>query len=311
MSDSEQNFGKLSAIVDEIKPDIILLNSFFEYKFTVSLLFVSILKDIPVLLAPRGEICPNAFKLNGYKKKPYLFALRSFLRKKNVFFLSTSDEETASIKQLIGTDRIFQIENVPTIPCIQHNSRYKYPGKLKCVFISRISRKKNLLFALHFLQKVNGDVEFDIYGPKDEAYWDECLVAIKGLPKNIHVCYKGVLNREDVHSTFTDYDLLLFPTLSENYGHVIVESLVSGCPILISDQTPWKELELYHAGYSFSLENMDVFSDAVQEYVDMDNDDFIKCVNGCKAYVNDKLDIEKLKKMYLTAFTSIIQKTVK
>jgi hypothetical protein len=40
-----------------------------------------------------------------------------------------------------------------------------------------------------------------------------------------------------------EYDLFLFPTLGENYGHVISEALASGCPVVISDQTPWRNLE--------------------------------------------------------------------
>ena len=29
----------------------------------------------------------------------------------------------------------------------------------------------------------------------------------------------------------------------ENFGHVIVESWQNGCPVLISENTPWKNLE--------------------------------------------------------------------
>ena len=45
--------------------------------------------------------------------------------------------------------------------------------------------------------------------------------------------------KNQVISTFGLYDAFVFPTLGENFGHVIAESLASSCPVICSDQTPW------------------------------------------------------------------------
>jgi glycosyltransferase involved in cell wall biosynthesis len=45
---------------------------------------------------------------------------------------------------------------------------------------------------------------------------------------------------ETVSPTFAAYDLFAFPTLGENFGHVIFESLRVGTPVLLSDRTPWR-----------------------------------------------------------------------
>ncbi len=42
-----------------------------------------------------------------------------------------------------------------------------------------------------------------------------------------------------VLETLSAYDLFVLPSLGENYGHVVFESLSSGTPVLISDKTPW------------------------------------------------------------------------
>jgi glycosyltransferase involved in cell wall biosynthesis len=34
----------------------------------------------------------------------------------------------------------------------------------------------------------------------------------------------------------------VFPTLGENFGHVIAESLSASCPVICSDQTPWNDV---------------------------------------------------------------------
>ncbi len=36
--------------------------------------------------------------------------------------------------------------------------------------------------------------------------------------------------------------LFVFTTFSENFGHSIVESMLNGCPNLISNNTPWNDI---------------------------------------------------------------------
>jgi glycosyltransferase involved in cell wall biosynthesis len=50
-----------------------------------------------------------------------------------------------------------------------------------------------------------------------------------------------VYSREILHK----YDLFILPTLNENFGHSIVESLSVGTPVLISDNTPWRSSASY------------------------------------------------------------------
>jgi len=52
-----------------------------------------------------------------------------------------------------------------------------------------------------------------------------------------------------------DYDAFIFPTLGENFGHVIIESLSAGCPVLCSDQTPWNDV--FRAGGGSVIPQLD------------------------------------------------------
>jgi glycosyltransferase involved in cell wall biosynthesis len=62
------------------------------------------------------------------------------------------------------------------------------------------------------------------------------------MPGEVRVTYNGTLEPAEVRTTFASHDLFLFPTLGENFGHVIAESLSASCPVLCSDQTPWTEV---------------------------------------------------------------------
>ena len=67
---------------------------------------------------------------------------------------------------------------------------------------------------------------------------------------------------------FVKYDVFYFPTKSENFGQVIWESLSSGCPVLISDQTPWNNIENHRVGWVRSLSKMNNFSKVLQGIID-------------------------------------------
>jgi glycosyltransferase involved in cell wall biosynthesis len=147
----------------------------------------------------------------------------------------------------------------------------KAAGHLRVVFLSRISPKKNLLGALRMLQDVAGEVSFDIYGPlEDPEYWNVCEKAIDTLPSNILAHYAGEVEHDRVFDVFAEYDLFLFPTLGENYGHVICEAMGAGCPVLISDQTPWRELEIAGVGWDIPVQDIGRFGAILQQCVDAD-----------------------------------------
>ena len=61
----------------------------------------------------------------------------------------------------------------------------------------------------------------------------------------------------------------MFPTLGENYGHVIQEALSAGCACLLSDQTPWQDLEEHGVGYVFKVDEQDKFAKAIDDYAKM------------------------------------------
>ena len=48
---------------------------------------------------------------------------------------------------------------------------------------------------------------------------------------------------------------MILPTLGENFGHVIVEAWTAGCPVLVSDRTPWRQLASHGVGWDVALDH--------------------------------------------------------
>ena len=300
LSDSKFKASTFESVISEIKPDVIYLQSLFSVSSVLPPLFLARKYCIPVILAPRGELCKGAFK-KKYKKIPYIWFLRMFGLLKNVLIQSTSDEESlATIKYLnIDESRIKLLPNIPSIPPEEPKHELKEPNHLRLLFLSRIVRKKNLHSAIMCLKGVEGNVVFDIYGPREDSqYWEYCQNLIAELPKNIQVNYCGLVSHEEVHKVFSAHDAFLFPTFSENYGHVIAEALFNNCIPIISDQTPWTDMNDFNAGWAISLDCPERYTDAVNHLLAADDITMDKYRDNIKNYIDSKMNIESLRRSY-------------
>ncbi|MGD0733404.1 MAG: glycosyltransferase [Terracidiphilus sp.] len=261
-----------------------------------------------VVLAPRGELTDGAFSLK-HKRKLFYLKLSAWLGfYQGIIWHGSTDLEETGIRRSIGD---FPVVNDPSFRSVNpkvngkretgaiaiakdmhlislgvgRKKSAKAAGQLRIVFVSRISPKKNLLGALTLLQNLSGDVLFDVYGPaEDSEYWDRCKKIINTLPANIRVEYKGAIEHERVGEVFAEHDLFLFPTLAENFGHVICEALVAGCPVLLSDQTPWRNLQQKGVGWDVSLDDEERFRAVLQECVDADGDWYASLVARATEY---------------------------
>jgi glycosyltransferase involved in cell wall biosynthesis len=296
--------------------DIIYLNSFFSPQFTIKPLLLRRLRlipDRPLVIAPRGEFSSGALGLKSFKKRVYIAAAKAFGLYKGLVWQASSEHEEADIRRWFGTDaRIVIAPNLPPMvnPADELPTKSgKIEGCLKIIFLSRISRMKNLDGALEMLKGLKGKVEFNIYGPmEDKSYWAECRKIISGQPENIKVQYCGSVEHDHVGAVMREHDLFFFPTLGENFGHVILEALCAGCPVLISDQTPWRDLEEKGVGWDLPLSKPEMFRQVLQRYIDMNNDEYVKWSERARVYelqvTKDDGVVEQNRKLFYQASES-------
>ena len=242
------NLRAIKKLMSETTHDILYINSFFSYKFSLLPLIARTFKNVsyaPCIIAPRGEFSIGAIKIKFFKKKCYLLILKLLGLSKGLFWQASSNFEKKDIIREIGSiaKRIYIAPNL-TLPILNVDlkiTKIRKPGQLRILFLSRISPKKNLSFILRVLLKINFPLELSIYGPKsDLVYWKKCLNLINKLPSNINVIINDEVPNNQVQKIFERHDLFVFPTLGENFGHVIFESLKSSTPVLVSNQTPWQ-----------------------------------------------------------------------
>jgi glycosyltransferase involved in cell wall biosynthesis len=260
-SPKKQGFLNWAHLMKETPHDVVYLNSLFDPVFTLRpLLANKFLRSSrrPVILAPRGELYPGALGLKSWKKMPFLGVARIVGLYRNVLWQASTDDEAQLICQKFGMEaRVVVAKNLfPLTKQTPVSSNVgKLPGPLRVVFLSRIARKKNLDFALSVISRCDFAIHLDIWGPlEDTAYWRECQDLIQAVPDHIVVRYRGVADHSEVTQILSQYDLFFLPTRGENYGHVIVEALLAGTPVLLTDKTPWRNLEQEAVGWDLPLE---------------------------------------------------------
>lgn len=279
--------------------NMLFLNSFFD-PLTIKVLLSRKFRNVnfkPVIVAPWGEFAWASFKQKYPKKLVFVQLARLFGLYNNVTWRASSEYEKLDIIKvmkikskdihIIGD---LPIKNILDVILTKASKSTSDTKDLKIVFLSRISREKNLDYALRVLSKVKAKVVFDIYGPAENSnYWKKCQELIRELPANVLVNYLGAVNGNQVVNVFSNYDLFLFPTGGEAYGHVIAESLVSGTPVLISTETPWRNLESDGLGWDIDLTRIDLFVEIIEKLALLSPDEHMRKRVEIKTKIRERL----------------------
>jgi len=63
------------------------------------------------------------------------------------------------------------------------------------------------------------------------------------LPGNVQVSLGGDYLPSQAQDLAAQFDIFVLPTLGENFGHAIAEALSVGCPVIVTDTTPWSFID--------------------------------------------------------------------
>ena len=240
---------KLQELNNFINPDYIYLNSLYSYHFTIIPLWLKKINKLSadIIISPRGMLQEGALKFKSAKKKLFIQLLNfSVIAKKLIFHATDEQEKKDILKYFPSAKKIEVIPNLPKTEVIEWKEISKQKGELKCVFISRLSPKKNLLFLLNVIKQLpeNINLQLNLYGEiENDIYWKKCEAVIELFNKNISVKYNHAVANNMITEIMQQHHLFVLPTLGENFGHAIFEAFMAGKPALISNKTPWLQLE--------------------------------------------------------------------
>lgn len=244
------------------RSDVVYVNSVMHKTFTVlPLLFLALTGFRGrIAISPRGELAGSALSLGGSRQKQTWIRAMTVLRlahrvgrrrRPNVVWLASSEHERTDVLAAFpGAQVVLSPEQLrATAADAALVPRPPLRDGLRIVSVGRIAPVKGTLDLVLGLQHVQTPVSLALVGvPEDAAYVERVRAAIALLPPHVVVQWYGAVPPEEVRALLDRAHVMALLTHGENFGHAIGEALQSGCPVLISDQTPWSFVAEQGAG---------------------------------------------------------------
>jgi glycosyltransferase involved in cell wall biosynthesis len=268
-------------LLKETQPQLVYLNSLFDYCFTILPLLIArtMFYRIPVVLAPRGELSAGALALKGFKKRTFIAVFRLLKLHKAVTWHASTSQEKADIQRVFGENIRSHIA-IDLRTDLGNGAEQGWTRRItddapgaSLVFFSRIVPKKNVEAVIHAMLLLKNEARLSIAGPiEDIKYWNRCLELINKTPDSGLIRYVGTVPSHDVVDFLNRFDLLVLPTLGENFGHVVLESLAAGTPVIVGSDTPWHRIETSGAGWVCDPTSPGAIAELIERFLSLDKE---------------------------------------
>ena len=203
--------------------------------------------QVKLVNSPRGTLSRAALTYSRWRKALFW----SFFQRKSLLlghaFHATSEDEYLDIRRLGFKQPVFVLSNgVDVVP----EARSVRTGRKTLLYLGRIHEKKglpNLIRAWARVENLFPDWDLKIIGPESSHSRD--LKSKSELLQLKRVSFEGPLFGEKKNAAYQSANIFVFPTLSENFGMTVAESLANGTPVITTKGAPWEVLRRHGCGW--------------------------------------------------------------
>lgn len=134
---------------------------------------------------------------------------------------------------------------------------------IKLLFVGTLCQRKGLKYLLEAVSQIPRDqVELTLCGrPMDDLSW----VRSSGVPVTVLESVSAAMLRQQ----YREADVFVFPSLAEGFGHVLLEAMAAGLPIVSTDRTAAPDLiEDGTHGFLVAAGDPQALASAIRKFVD-------------------------------------------
>lgn len=255
---------ELEQAIRSFAPDIIHLHGLWTNH--CDMLVASKLK-IPIVLSPRGMLDPWALSVKRWKKWLAMLLYQRRDLKSVSAFHATAELEANNIRAQGFSQPIIISPNGIEEPsekssfchkhCIAESKNHTaifmgrlHPGKGLITLAEAWARIKPKNWTMRIVGPDNCGHKSEILAKLDElgvSYSDvkDCILenSSGGRMQRTSWEFVDMVDDKVKWQEYASADLLIHPSVSENFGITIAEGLASGLPVICTKGTPWKDVE--------------------------------------------------------------------
>lgn len=234
--------------------DILYLHGCWNINHLLIFLLAKIKKK-KIFLSPHGMLDPGSLSQKKFIKKVAWHLYQKIIFAKSDLIIVNSKLEKKNLNLLNINKNIFIIPH--GIEVKKFKILKKKNKIFKIIFFSRIHPIKGLLELVNFWinSKILLDVtkyQLDIYGYAEDKKYLNIIkyIIIRNNIKNINISTNNHYYNKKI---IKDYNLLVAPSVSENFSIVVLEALSLKVPVVTSVGMPWKFLENLGLGVTINF----------------------------------------------------------
>lgn len=231
------------------RADVVHLTGPYNFPVMPTLLICRLTRT-PLVWSPRGGFQATAQWAGAPRRriKDLFEKLANLLRPRAMVFHVTAEVEAETGARNFPGVGTALIPNAIDIPETLPPRDWQPGGRLRLAFLSRVHQKKGLDLMIPALAALPAHVTLEIYGDGDPAYIATLQQQIDAAGLTARVRFHGLVSGAAKTRAFTECDVFVLPTHSENFGIVVAEALAHGTPVVTTVNAPWEGIETERCG---------------------------------------------------------------
>jgi glycosyltransferase involved in cell wall biosynthesis len=220
---------------------------------------LAIKNDIPFVLRPAGMLEPWSLQHRGWKKRLMLNSVFGGMLRRTAAIHVTGEKEARGFEMLPYDRPVALLPNGVNVPPLDDDPRAILRHRWShladpriALFIGRLHPVKgldHLIPAWAEVQRQHPDWHLMLAGPDTDGYQAELEQKARALGVGETMTFIGGIWGQEKSQLTQAADLLVAPSLQENFGVSIAEGLAAQTPVITTDQTPWAVVRDHGCGW--------------------------------------------------------------
>ena len=204
---------------------------------------------VKYVISPRGMLDPWALSVKKWKKRIalWLYQRRDLMRADA--FHATAEDEALHIRAAGFTTHCIIAPNAVDIPK-ELPPRHESFGAKTAIFLSRLHPGKGLMTLAEAWAIVKPyGWRMKVVGPDSYGHKKDVISKLDELGISGQWEFNDAVKDDEKWEAYRSADLLVHPSVSENFGITIAEGLAAELPVICTKGTPWGIVEERKCGW--------------------------------------------------------------